>query len=114
MQVKTFVLVILTAIFFIIGIAVASDNQGAEKINLDGGNKGAVDFSHKLHQDATGDCSTCHDVFPKEAGVIKNLIVQGTLKKKQVMNKTCIKCHRTMKKAGEKTGPTKCSACHMK
>ncbi|MCK5542082.1 MAG: cytochrome c3 family protein [Desulfobacterales bacterium] len=113
MRVKFFVMVVLTAIFFIIGIAVASENQGAEKINFDGGNKGAIDFPHHLHQVAIGDCNACHSSFPKVEGAIKDLKEQKKLKKKQVMNETCIQCHKAKKKAGEKTGPTKCSACHV-
>lgn len=114
MRVKTIVLVLFVTVFFVIGLAVADSHKGAEDINLDGGRKGAVDFPHSAHQKALGDCNACHDVFPMEKGSIKNLIEQKKLKKKQVMNKTCIKCHRTMKKAGDKTGPTGCSKCHTK
>jgi len=108
----------IVAIFIIIvftgAIAVAVQNQGAKDINLDGGKKGDVDFPHHLHQNAIADCNACHGVFPKTAGIIKELKIQGKLKKKQVMNKTCIKCHKAKKKAGEKTGPVKCSQCHVK
>lgn len=108
----------IVAIFIIIiftgAIAVAVQNQGAKDIKLDGGKKGVVDFPHHLHQNAIADCNACHSVFPKTAGIIKDLKTQGKLKKKQVMNKTCIKCHKEKKKAGVKTGPTKCSACHVK
>ncbi|WP_413837302.1 cytochrome c3 family protein [Desulfobacula sp.] len=38
----------------------------------------------------------------------------GVLKKKQVMNKTCLKCHRNNKKTGKAYGPVKCSGCHIK
>jgi mono/diheme cytochrome c family protein len=31
-----------------------------------------------------------------------------------VMTKHCIKCHKTNKKRGEKTGPTTCAKCHTK
>ena len=114
MRVKIFVMVVLTTAFFIIGIAVADQNQGSESINLDAGRKAAVDFPHLLHQTAIGDCNVCHSSFPKTAGAIKDLIEQKKLKKKQIMNKTCLKCHKAKKKAGEKTGPTKCSVCHVK
>ena len=114
MRVKIFVMVVLTTVVFIIGIAVAGDNQGAENMDLDAGRKGTVDFSHFLHQTTIGDCNACHSSFPKTAGAIKDLIEQKKLKKKQIMNKTCLKCHKAKKKAGEKTGPTKCSVCHVK
>ncbi|MBU8910011.1 MAG: cytochrome c family protein [Desulfobacterales bacterium] len=114
MRVKTFVIFVLTAGFFMIGISVASQDQGAKKINLDGGAKGAIDFPHHVHQAAVGDCDVCHSSFPKVTGAIKDLKNQKQLKKKQVMTKTCLKCHRAKKKAGEKTGPVSCSGCHVK
>jgi len=108
----------IVAIFIIIvfagGLAFAVQNQGAKDIKLDGGKKGVVGFPHHQHQNAIGDCNVCHNIFPKTAGIIKDLKEQKKLKKKQVMNKTCIKCHRAKKKAGEKAGPTKCSQCHVK
>ena len=67
--------------------------------------KGEVNFPHYLHHDTIGDCNVCHDLFPKTAGIIKDLKEQKKLKKKQVMNKTCIKCHKAKRNAGEKTGP---------
>ena len=113
MKARTIV-AILIIIIFTGALAVAVENQGAKDIKLDGGKKGNIDFPHHLHQNAIGDCNACHNVFPQTAGIIKDLITQKKLKKKQVMNKTCIKCHKEKKKAGEKTGPTKCSQCHIK
>jgi cytochrome c7-like protein len=113
MKARTIV-AILIIIVFTGSLAVAVQNQGAKDIKLDGGQKGVVDFPHHLHQSAIGDCNACHSVFPKTAGIIKELKIQKKLKKKQVMNKTCIKCHKEKKKAGVKTGPTKCSQCHVK
>lgn len=113
MKVRTIVMILLSIIFTGV-VAVAVENQGAKDLKLDGGKRGDVDFPHFLHQNATGDCNACHDIFPKTAGIIKDLKIQGKLKTKQVMNKTCIKCHKEKKKAREKTGPTKCSQCHVK
>jgi hypothetical protein len=73
-----------------------------------------VPFPHAAHQAALGDCSVCHELFPQEAGSIDALKASGDLKKKQVMNKHCTKCHKKMKKEGEKTGPTTCKSCHVK
>ena len=105
---------IIAIIIFTGATAVAVQNQGAKSIMLDGGKKGEVDFPHHLHQNTMGDCSACHDFFPKTEGIIKDFKKQGELKKMQVMNKICIKCHRLKKEAGEKAGPTKCSQCHVK
>jgi len=105
---------IIGVVFLTSAIAAAVQNQGAKDIKLDGGKRGVVDFPHHQHQNAIGDCNACHSVFPKTAGIIKDLKIQKKLKKKQVMNKTCIKCHKAKKKAGVKAGPTKCSKCHVK
>jgi len=114
MKSKMFFFIVLIIVFFVVGIAAAEQNKAAENMNLDGGRRGAVNFPHKLHQAAISDCNACHSVFPKAAGAIKDLKEKKELKSKQVMNKTCLKCHKARKKAGEKTGPTKCSACHVK
>ncbi len=105
---------VVAALIFTGTIAIAVQNHGNENIQLDGGKKGTVNFPHHIHQDTIGDCAICHAVFPKKPGIIKKLKVQKKLKSKQVMNKTCLKCHRERKKAGERTGPTKCSQCHSK
>ena len=108
------IMMILIIMLFTGAFAFAVQNKGTKEIKLDGGNRGAIDFPHHMHQSTIGDCNACHDVFPKTPGAIKGLIEQKKLKKKQVMNKTCLQCHKAKKKAGEKTGPTKCSACHVK
>ncbi|MDI6687292.1 MAG: hypothetical protein QME06_03625, partial [Desulfobacterales bacterium] len=58
---------IIAIIIFTCATAVAVENQGAKDIALDGGKKGNVDFPHHLHQNATGSCNACHDLFPKTA-----------------------------------------------
>ncbi len=113
MKVKI-VLAVLLILCFVGSAAVAIQNQGGKEIKIDGGKKGAVSFPHHLHQNTIGDCNVCHSIFPKSKGAIKDLIAQKELKKKQVMNKTCLKCHRANKKAGKDHGPTSCSACHVK
>lgn len=105
---------LLIMVIFTGAVVFAMPNNGKEEINIDGGKKGNIDFPHRIHQDILGDCNICHAVFPKEAGIIKELKTQKKLKNKQVMNKICLNCHRSMKKAGKETGPTNCSACHVK
>ncbi len=95
-------------------VTVAETKNGAEEITLDGGKKGAVWFPHREHQNNLGDCKKCHDLFPQEAGSIKKMKAGGELKKKQVMNKKCLSCHRKMKKMGTPAGPTSCKKCHQK
>ena len=114
MKIRTIMVILLLIIFSGVIAIATQDHVGEEKIKLDGGKRGMIDFPHHQHHSVIKDCNTCHDVFPQTAGSIKDLKTKGELKKKQVMNKTCLKCHKAMKKAGEKTGPTKCSACHVK
>ena len=113
MKVKI-ILTVLLILCFVGSAAVAIQNQGGKELKIDGGKKGDISFPHHMHQDAIGDCNVCHSIFPKSKGAIKDLIAQKELKKKQVMNKTCLKCHRANKKAGKDHGPTSCSACHVK
>lgn len=88
--------------------------KGCKEISINGGNRGDILLPHHLHQETLQDCQVCHSVFPQKTGAIDAAKTSGTLKKKQVMNKTCLKCHRAMKKAGNKTGPVSCSGCHVK
>ncbi len=112
------VLILISMVALIAGstiaVSLATENQGAENIVLDGSKRGKVHFPHRQHQKNLEDCQICHSVFPQEPGAIKKLKAQGTLKKKYVMNKLCTKCHKAMKKAGQPSGPTKCSKCHIK
>ena len=112
---KTRIILTILLLSFLVGaVVVAAQNQGNKEIKIDGGKRGAITFPHHLHQDVLGNCNACHSIFPKSPGAIKELIVKKELKKKQVMNKTCIKCHKEKKKAGENAGPTRCSECHVK
>ena len=92
----------------------SQQNKGAEQIIIPGGTKGNVHFPHRLHQEKLVDCQICHSIFEQKAGSIEALKAQGKLKKKHVMTKLCTNCHRQKKKAGEKSGPTTCSKCHVK
>ena len=90
---------------------VAQDN-GRPQLTLNGGHQGPVPFNHQLHQTIVEDCAVCHKDFEKKPGALDEAKKTGALKSKQVMYKTCIACHKAKKKAGEKSGPTSCSACH--
>ena len=100
------VLIIAAGLFLAVSIAIAAQNTGDEMIILEGGKSGNVPFPHKVHQDSLKDCNVCHDVFPQEKGSIEKLKEEGKLRKKQVMNIQCLKCHRDAKKAGKPSGPT--------
>jgi hypothetical protein len=85
--------------------------RGADDMVLEGGSTGRVPFPHHRHQDALGDCMACHTLFPQEAGSIETLKAEGKLGKKAVMN-ACSKCHRSLAKSGQASGPTGCKQCH--
>jgi hypothetical protein len=110
--------VLISIATIVIGSSVAfsddDQNKGANSIEMEGGTRGKVPFPHHRHQETLGDCTICHSVFPQKSGGIEELKAQGQLKKKYVMNKLCTKCHKEMKKAGRKSGPTTCSKCHIK
>ncbi|WP_321414374.1 cytochrome c3 family protein [uncultured Desulfobacter sp.] len=91
---------------------IMAQNVGRPEMTLNGGSKGPVLFKHQLHQTVVNDCAVCHKDFEKKPGALDAAKKTGVLRAKQVMNKTCIACHRAKRKAGEKSGPTSCSACH--
>lgn len=107
----------VTLVFAVTAIAISGtsvENKGAAEITLPGGKSGPVPFPHHQHQDKLVDCQICHSLYPQKAGIIEELKAAGTLKKKQVMNRQCTKCHKQKKKEGIKTGPTTCAKCHIK
>jgi hypothetical protein len=114
MRSKTIVFLIIFGMVFAAALAVANQDRGAVDIVLNGGTKGKVSFPHQKHQDTLTDCNICHDTFPPAPGAIDTLKAEGKLKKKQVMNKLCTKCHKAEKKAGQPSGPTTCKTCHIK
>ncbi|MBW1898294.1 MAG: cytochrome c3 family protein [Deltaproteobacteria bacterium] len=105
---------LFTGFLIFLSSAIADQNKGAEKMEIYGGKKGKVHFPHRRHQKNLVDCNKCHDMFPQLSGTIENMKTEGKLKKKAVMNKLCLNCHRVEKKAGRPFGPLKCSECHVK
>ncbi len=109
--------VFLVTSIFIIGLAVfvTAQDKGSETVIFEKGRMQAVAFPHHMHQqELNNDCSACHDLFPMKEGIIKEMITQEKLKKQQVMNSKCLKCHKDRKKAGLEAGPTKCTECHVR
>ena len=110
-RVKIAIMGILMAVSIAV-IANAADDMGRDKFDLDGGGRGDMSFPHKLHQDTLGSCNTFHDLFPKELGGIEKMKADGKLKRRQVMNDSCIACHKVYKAKGKKFGPLRCNECH--
>jgi hypothetical protein len=107
--------VIILGLVTVLPLIAGEQNRGAATMALFGGKTGKVPFPHHDHQKALNDdCQACHAAFPQKAGAIEELKASGDLAKKFVMNKQCVKCHKAMKKAGKKSGPTSCKKCHQK
>ncbi len=107
---------LLTSIL-IIGLAVfvTAQDKGSETVIFEKGRMAAVTFPHHMHQqELDNDCNACHDLFPMEKGIIKEMIIQEKLKKQQVMNSKCVKCHKDRIKQGLAAGPKKCTGCHVR
>ncbi|MBS3755437.1 MAG: cytochrome c3 family protein [Desulfobacterales bacterium] len=109
----------LAAVILVSGIAAASSetealDTGAASMQLEGGTLGDVPFPHRLHQENINECSSCHELFPRESGAIRAQQKAGALKKQKVMNDQCIKCHLARSSAGKSAGPTKCGTCHQR
>lgn len=108
---KRYLLLLIVIIYSSITIAAS---VGPDKIIIPGKKRGPVILDHRKHQEITSTCLKCHAHFPKETNGLKGAIKKGDIKKKFVMNKVCIKCHRSLKKAGKDHGPTACNKCHVK
>ena len=104
---------ILIALIVAIPVYLCAANQGAEKIILDGGASGKVNFAHRQHQNNLGDCKVCHTLFPQEKNAISQMRKKGSLKKREAMNQ-CVNCHKDLKKQSKPSGPVSCRGCHIK
>ncbi len=98
---------------FVFSVSFCFDNQGPERIVINGGRMGNIDFPHHQHQDVLKSCKVCHRLFPKKVGSIARLKEEGRLEPKQVMS-NCRGCHRKKASEGLKAGPTSCNKCHNK
>jgi len=98
---------------FIAASGLAVENKGAQEIQIESGSKGTILFPHRTHQNKLENCNICHTLFPQEPRSLTRLKETGQLRPKEVMNKLCVSCHKAEKKAGNKTGPTTCSKCHI-
>jgi hypothetical protein len=85
---------------------------------------GDVKYSHKKHADTLKiECVKCHHEMkgkkPGEAvkgckSCHKAKAEGKAISSKDAYHKDCKGCHEEAKKAGKPTGPTACTACHVK
>ncbi len=109
-----FVIILLVGIGLGAGVN-AQQDKGSEIVIFEKDRMPQVTFDHHMHQEKLdNECSACHDLFPMQAGIIKEMIAEEKLKKQQVMNEKCVKCHKDRKKEGLAAGPTSCTACHVR
>ncbi len=90
--------------------------------------KKVLNFTHKAHIEMLTEkgekfvCASCHKSAAAEKDIIgvdkcerlkKELEMDGgPAKLKKHFHNICLKCHKDLKKAGKKTGPTSCKGCH--
>ena len=79
---KKIIALLFTGFLIFLSSAIADQNKGAEKMELNGGTKGKVPFPHHQHQKRLGDCNKCHVMFSQVSGSIENMKTEGKLKKK--------------------------------
>ncbi len=120
-------IVLLVAMVAFLGLAVVAfatpaGPAGDLKITKAEGaaKKPAVNYNHEKHTAAVPDCKTCHHTWKGEGNPEKCSKCHGAKKDgkklsiKNALHKSCKDCHKNLKKAGKKTGPTSCKACHKK
>jgi len=109
-----FIIILLSGIVMNTGVS-AEQDKGSEIVIFEKGRMPQVTFDHHMHQQKLdNECNACHDLFPMQAGIIKEMIAGEKLKKQQVMNEKCVKCHKDRKKEGLAAGPTSCTSCHVR
>ena len=118
------ILGVSVAVIFLAVAMLAFANPQAPQENItfsvEGGKKAPVTFSHTQHASVASDCKSCHHKWngegtPHKCDSCHKLKKDGNVPKiMDAGHKKCRKCHRDMKKAGKKTGPTPCKGCHKK
>lgn len=81
--------------------------------------KSPVVFPHTPHKDLK--CTDCHHTYKEGDANIKKCsqchkleTKDKTLGLEKAYHDKCVTCHKKLKKAKKKTGPTACSKCHPK
>lgn len=120
----------LCAIILSASMAAAAVDAPANNLRLgppDGmkATKTLVDFSHVTHDAAKVECVTCHHTWDGTSDVKscsasgchdqpgkrgENTFYSAFHDKRS--DKSCLGCHKTAKKAGNKKVPTSCKSCH--
>ncbi len=122
---KKIVALVVMVVFLAVGVAAFGSPAcpaGDLKVTKAEGTakKAPVNYNHAKHSAVAPDCKSCHHTW-KGDGAPEKCSECHTAKKdgkklaiKAALHKTCKDCHKDMKKAGKKTGPTSCKGCHVK
>ena len=121
---KIVMLVALVAFLAVSVVAFANPKAPAGDLTVSemmkSNKKPPVTFSHAKHATAVSDCKTCHHTWDGKADIVKCSKCHTGRKSgkkdniKNTMHKKCKGCHKDLKKAGKKAGPTSCKKCHKK
>ena len=88
---KKIVFLVMTVFVVSLAVLVNAQDKGSEIVIFEKGRMPPVSFPHHMHQqELNNDCSSCHDLFPMQKGIIKEMITQEKLMKQQVMNSRCV------------------------
>ena len=121
---KKIVALVVMVVFLAVGVAAfgapACPVGDLKVTKADGATKKPpVNYNHTKHSAVAPDCKSCHhtwkDGTPKKCSECHKAKKDGkALGSKKALHKACKDCHKDMKKAGKKTGPTSCKGCHVK
>ncbi|MDY6934828.1 MAG: cytochrome c3 family protein [Spirochaetota bacterium] len=96
-----------------------------------GKQRSAVEFPHGIHMEGDLGCIDCHHQYQNGKNILdEDELEEGNPKIKcanchtgnsgsnynlmEAFHKQCLGCHRSLFKAGKKTGPRLCGECHPK
>lgn len=118
---------VLSALAVLVAAGFLFAATAPDKVTIDGAKnkKPAVEFPHKVHADlykckqchhtwdgkgTPAKCTSCHTLKGKDKAPKAYIAFHH----KTAKERSCTACHKDLKKAGKKTGPTKCGDCHKK
>ena len=119
---KKLVVLLMAVAFMVVSASLFAMPKAPEKVTINEvqKRKPAVTFNHKAHADQFG-CKECHhkwkggNAVPRKCSECHKAKKEGKIPSaKHAYHKRCKGCHKKMKKAGKKTGPTSCRKCHKK
>lgn len=109
--------VFFAAVSFSLALAIEAPSEKIQFKVIDA-KRPVATINHLTHNKI--ECIYCHhtmkegDVQIKKCNECHKKDKTEVLKFKSALHKNCKNCHKDLKKKKEKTGPTRCSKCHIK